>query len=37
MKLLGDNFYSLNEDKMEAYRIIKEINPDIIHLDQTLA
>ena len=34
MKLLGDNFYSLNEDKMEAYRIIKEINPDIIHLDE---
>ena len=34
IELLGDNFYSLGSDKMEAYSIIKQINPDIIHLDE---
>jgi autotransporter strand-loop-strand O-heptosyltransferase len=32
--ILRDNFHSLGEDKMEAYRLINEINPDIIHLDE---
>lgn len=34
MQLLGDKFYSLGDNKMEAYRIIESINPDIIHLDE---
>jgi autotransporter strand-loop-strand O-heptosyltransferase len=34
IELLGDNFYSLGDNKMEAYRIIKSINPDILHLDE---
>ena len=34
IELLGNNFYSLGEDKMKAYDIIKEISPDIIHLDE---
>ena len=34
IQLLGDKFYSLGENKMEAYRIIESINPDIIHLDE---
>jgi hypothetical protein len=34
IQLLGDNFHSLGENKMEAYRIIKSINPDIVHLDE---
>jgi len=34
INILRDNLYSLGDNKMEAYRIIKEINPDIIHLDE---
>lgn len=34
IELLGNNFYSLDENKMKAFKIIKEINPDIIHLDE---
>ena len=32
--LLGDRFYSLDDNKMEAINIINEIKPDIIHLDE---
>lgn len=32
--ILRNNFYSLGEDKMEAYRLIEQIKPDIIHLDE---
>jgi len=34
IELLGDNFHSLGDNKMDAYRIIKSISPDIIHLDE---
>lgn len=32
--LLGDKFYSLDDNKMKAINIINEIKPDIIHLDE---
>jgi autotransporter strand-loop-strand O-heptosyltransferase len=34
IELLGDNFHSLGDNKMEAYLIIKSISPDIVHLDE---
>ena len=33
-ELLGDRFYSLDDNKMKAINIINEIKPDIIHLDE---
>jgi autotransporter strand-loop-strand O-heptosyltransferase len=34
IKLLGNNFYSIGEDKMKIISIIDRIKPDIIHLDE---
>jgi autotransporter strand-loop-strand O-heptosyltransferase len=34
IKLLGNNFYSLGEDKMKAVDLLDKIKPDIIHLDE---
>jgi FkbM family methyltransferase len=34
VKLLGDKFYSLSEDKNELNEIVKKINPDIVHLQE---
>jgi autotransporter strand-loop-strand O-heptosyltransferase len=33
-ELLGDRFYSLDDDKMKVLDIVNEINPNIIHLDE---
>lgn len=33
-KLLGNKFYSLGSDKKELMNIIKDINPDIVHLQE---
>ena len=32
--LLGDNFQTLNENKMQLFDIIKSWHPDIIHIDE---
>lgn len=32
--LLGENFTTLYEDKMELFKVINEWNPDIIHIDE---
>jgi autotransporter strand-loop-strand O-heptosyltransferase len=32
--ILKDRFYTLGEDKMQAMTIIKDINPDLIHIDE---
>jgi len=34
IKLLGNRFYSLGENKMFALDIINRVNPDIIHFDE---
>lgn len=34
ISILGDRFYSLGEDKMQAIDIINEIKPDLIHMDE---
>jgi len=33
-ELLNDNFYSLNNDKLELFNIIKQINPSVIHFHE---
>ena len=33
-KLLGNKFYTLGSDKKELMNIIKDINPDIVHLQE---
>ena len=32
--LLGENFTTLYEDKMELFKVIEQWNPDIIHIDE---
>ena len=32
--LLGENFITLYEDKMELFKVIEQWNPDIIHIDE---
>ena len=32
--LVGDNFYTLREDKSELIEIVKKLNPDIVHLEE---
>jgi hypothetical protein len=34
VNLLGNKFYSLKNEKTELNKIIKEINPDIVHLQE---
>jgi hypothetical protein len=34
VNLLGDKFYSLRKEKEELDKIIKKINPDIVHLQE---
>lgn len=33
-KLVGDNFFTLYENKMELFDVIESWNPDIIHIDE---
>lgn len=34
VSLLNSNFYSLDEDKNQIFKIIKDINPDVIHFEE---
>ena len=34
IELVGNNFYTLFEDKTELFNIIKDFNPDIIHIHE---